>query len=121
MLEEIVVDDGETAALGAPIARLRRRAPPGRHVAGPAAVCRRHRRRARAGSVGRASAGAYSRHPVARRLAGELGVSLAGPAQEPAPGGRIVRADVRAAAATATRGRARRHAAGDRGGERVFG
>jgi pyruvate dehydrogenase E2 component (dihydrolipoamide acetyltransferase) len=104
VLAEIVVHEGETAALGAVIARVAREgaavatsqgvppaavpepAPPAAAPSPPAVVAaaatRADRRRAT---------------PVARRLAGELGVSLAAVAGT-GPGGRIVRADVRRAA-----------------------
>jgi pyruvate dehydrogenase E2 component (dihydrolipoamide acetyltransferase) len=100
VVEEILVEDGATAALGAPIALLRpdEAAPRPAAQPAPAAVApaaavappepERPRRR-----EGRARA-----TPVARRLADELGVPLEGLAGS-GPGGRIVRADVRAAAA----------------------
>jgi pyruvate dehydrogenase E2 component (dihydrolipoamide acetyltransferase) len=95
VLEEIVVGDGETARLGAVIARMRSAAgPPAERPAPsavPAAPALPPAVSARAGS-GRPRA-----TPVARRLAGELGVAL-GAIEGTGPGGRIVRADVRAAA-----------------------
>jgi pyruvate dehydrogenase E2 component (dihydrolipoamide acetyltransferase) len=106
VLEEIVVEDGGTAALGAVIARLRpddeqarpstaaaqERPAPAEHAARPA------RRAARAAKAGRARA-----TPIARRLATQLSVVLDG-VDGTGPGGRIVAADVRAAA-TADGGR----------------
>jgi pyruvate dehydrogenase E2 component (dihydrolipoamide acetyltransferase) len=105
VLDEIVVDEGSTAALGETIARAsgtgvarsvpaaapptepQAAAPPAPAVAPPA--------EGNGGTSGRARA-----TPVARRLANELGVELAG-VQGTGPGGRIVRADVRDAAGTA--------------------
>ncbi len=102
VLEEIVVGDGETAALGAVIARARAeggavasaapasqpapqgQTPPARGLALPERSEPRN-----GGKAGRARA-----TPVARRLAEELGVSLDGVSGS-GPGGRIVRADVR--------------------------
>jgi pyruvate dehydrogenase E2 component (dihydrolipoamide acetyltransferase) len=100
VLEEIVVEDGGTAALGAVIARLRpddeqarpstaaaqERPAPAEHAARPA------RRAARAAKAGRARA-----TPIARRLATQLSVVLDG-VDGTGPGGRIVAADVRAVA-----------------------
>ncbi|MGZ8694827.1 MAG: dihydrolipoamide acetyltransferase family protein [Gaiellaceae bacterium] len=94
VLDEILVDDGQTAALGAPIAHLRTTDAP------PAAAARTERRptleeppprAARPAKDGRARA-----TPVARRLAQERGVTLEGVAGS-GPGGRIVSADVPAA------------------------
>jgi pyruvate dehydrogenase E2 component (dihydrolipoamide acetyltransferase) len=98
VLDEIVVGDGRTAALGEVIARAR-----GEGVAGTPAPPEREHQSSRAlapeapparlpqgnGKQGRARA-----TPVARRLARELGVSLEG-VSGTGPGGRIVRADVR--------------------------
>lgn len=89
VLEEIVVDDGGTAALGAVIARMRA-AGRGAPVAEPASAV--------ASStlpVTRARA-----TPVARKLAAQLGVALDG-MDGSGPGGRIVGADVRSAAGDA--------------------
>jgi pyruvate dehydrogenase E2 component (dihydrolipoamide acetyltransferase) len=101
VLEEIVVDDGGTAALGAVIARLRTRGaapaapapaagtapePPAPEAPATAAT-RRPVRNGRARAT-----------PLARRLAGELGMPLDGLTGS-GPGGRIVGADVRAARA----------------------
>jgi pyruvate dehydrogenase E2 component (dihydrolipoyllysine-residue acetyltransferase) len=99
-LEEIVVDEGATAALGMTIARASgtgasrpasQAAPapvaPPAVVDAPAAAAPRN-----GGKPGRSRA-----TPVARRLAAELGVELAG-VEGTGPGGRIVRADVRDAA-----------------------
>jgi pyruvate dehydrogenase E2 component (dihydrolipoamide acetyltransferase) len=74
VLGEIVVDDGGTAQLGAVIARLTVESAEETPAAAPSA-------RPRA-------------TPVARRLAAQAGISLAG-VQGSGPGGRIVRADVR--------------------------
>jgi pyruvate dehydrogenase E2 component (dihydrolipoamide acetyltransferase) len=77
VLGEIVVDDGGTAQLGAVIARLTVESAEETPAAAPSA-------RPRA-------------TPVARRLAAQAGISLAGVGGS-GPGGRIVRADVRRAA-----------------------
>jgi pyruvate dehydrogenase E2 component (dihydrolipoamide acetyltransferase) len=96
ILDEIVVDAGGTARLGAPIARLR--------VAGgaelpPAPVPAPLAGAAAAGqTLPPASAGRSRATPVARRLAGELGIPL-GRVSGTGPGGRIVRADLEAVAA----------------------
>jgi pyruvate dehydrogenase E2 component (dihydrolipoamide acetyltransferase) len=93
VLEEVLVDDGGTAALGAVIARMRIEgaAPAAAPAPVPAAV-------APAPAIeSRPSSGRHRATPVARRLAGQLGVSL-GAVAGTGPGGRIVRADVRAAA-----------------------
>jgi pyruvate dehydrogenase E2 component (dihydrolipoyllysine-residue acetyltransferase) len=98
VLEEIVVVDGETAALGAVIARARgdrpvkaaaaaTPPPAGPAVAAPPAV-------ATTGGNGSAREGRQRATPVARRLAGELGVALEH-VDGTGPGGRIVGADVR--------------------------
>lgn len=97
VLEEIVVGAGETAVLGAVIARVRvegaarvpRPSPvqPAAPAAAPAAPA------ARTSASGRR----HRATPVARRLAAELGVSLDGVAGT-GPGGRIVHSDVRVAA-----------------------
>jgi pyruvate dehydrogenase E2 component (dihydrolipoamide acetyltransferase) len=96
VLDEILVDEGATAALGAPIARLRTSEaaapavvaqPVATAVAAPAPVV----------ALGRqAKEGRARATPVARRLASDLGVGLDGIAGS-GPGGRIVRSDVRAA------------------------
>jgi pyruvate dehydrogenase E2 component (dihydrolipoamide acetyltransferase) len=105
VLEEIVVDDGGTAALGTTIARADGRGPdrprpepqraPGAAAAAP--------RDSPAGTVPARNGGSAGRSratPVARRLAADLGVELAG-ISGTGPGGRIVRADVRDASAAA--------------------
>ena len=94
VLEEIVVGNGETAELGALIARLRADGEVEARVAAPASAKAVQRaERARATPVGeRASA-----TPVARRLARQLGVPLDGLVGS-GPGGRIVVEDVEAAA-----------------------
>jgi pyruvate dehydrogenase E2 component (dihydrolipoamide acetyltransferase) len=101
VLEEILVDEGETAMLGAPIARIRtddalvaRAALPQPSPAqSPPAPARGPRREDRARAT-----------PVARRLAQQLGVGLEGMSGS-GPGGRIVRADVRRGAPTEAGGR----------------
>src|SRR5476651_2055950 len=96
VLDEILVDEGATAALGAPIARLRTSdagapaaaaQPVAVTVPAPAPVAAPERQV----KEGRARA-----TPVARRLANDLGVGLDGIAGS-GPGGRIVGSDVRAA------------------------
>jgi pyruvate dehydrogenase E2 component (dihydrolipoamide acetyltransferase) len=105
-LAEIVVREGETAALGAVIARMASEggaiATPGAaerpaapEPAEPAAVPPPAAAPAVAPPADRQRA-----TPVARRLAGELGVSLTA-VTGTGPGGRIVRADVRRAAGAA--------------------
>jgi pyruvate dehydrogenase E2 component (dihydrolipoamide acetyltransferase) len=95
VLEEIVVDEGASAVLGAVIARIRvagaapSPAAPARRDAAPAAAAALPVVARAAGRGGRARA-----TPVARRLAHELGVALDG-VDGSGPGGRIVRADVR--------------------------
>ncbi len=92
VLDEILVADGETAALGAPIAHLRTSdagpanasAPPARSAPPPEPAPPAPR----PSKEGRARA-----TPVARRLAQERGVSL-GEVAGSGPGGRIVAADV---------------------------
>jgi pyruvate dehydrogenase E2 component (dihydrolipoamide acetyltransferase) len=100
VLEEIVVADGETAALGAVIARARGEA---RAKAAAAGEAPRHAPPAAAGPTvdaprgnGSPREGRQRATPVARRLAGELGVALEDVGGT-GPGGRIVRADVRKA------------------------
>lgn len=104
VLGDIVVDEGGTADLGAVIARMivegegnrpstSPRAPGVVTSDAPAAVAVQNGERASARSA-RARA-----TPVARKLAGQLGVPLAD-LQGSGPGGRIVRADVRQAAGT---------------------
>ena len=97
-LEEIVVDEGGTAALGAVIARVR--AVGGVAPARPAAaeVLETPQPVATAAVPTRPErADRHRATPVARRLAAELAVELAG-VQGSGPGGRIVGGDVRAAA-----------------------
>jgi pyruvate dehydrogenase E2 component (dihydrolipoyllysine-residue acetyltransferase) len=101
ILEEILVDEGGTALLGAPIARLRTAggAAAPAPVAAPAApvevaevapaVVERPAKENRARAT-----------PVARRLANDLGVGLDGISGS-GPGGRIVGSDVRTAQGTA--------------------
>jgi pyruvate dehydrogenase E2 component (dihydrolipoamide acetyltransferase) len=102
VLEEIVVGNGETAELGALIARLRADGDVEARVAAPASAQAVQRAEQSATPVGeRASATPVgeraSATPVARRLARELGVSLDGLVGS-GPGGRIVVEDVEAAA-----------------------
>src|SRR5205823_1668475 len=90
VLEDIAVHEGESAALGAVVAHLRltESGPPAAETAGGGEQPAREKR-ARA-------------TPVARRLAGKLGVSLDG-VQGSGPGGRIVAADLPAAPAAGAR------------------
>jgi pyruvate dehydrogenase E2 component (dihydrolipoamide acetyltransferase) len=111
VLEEIVVDEGTTAALGATIARARGTGAGSTPVPAPAAPAGEAPAAATtappepepaAAPAGGSNGGKPDRHratPVARRLAEELGVSLAG-LTGTGPGGRIVRADVRDASAS---------------------
>jgi pyruvate dehydrogenase E2 component (dihydrolipoyllysine-residue acetyltransferase) len=111
VLDEIVVDEGSTAALGATIARASGTGPspspqPAPAPALAAAVTSEgdsqsgtaHTTAVGAGNGSKA--GRSRATPVARRLAAELGVELAG-VEGTGPGGRIVRADVRDASAAA--------------------
>jgi pyruvate dehydrogenase E2 component (dihydrolipoamide acetyltransferase) len=102
VLEEIVVQEGETAALGAVIARARAEGgapaaarpepePQSRGPHPPEHAATRNGRRE----------GRHRATPVARRLARELGVPLDGVSGS-GPGGRIVRADVRKASSSAS-------------------
>jgi pyruvate dehydrogenase E2 component (dihydrolipoamide acetyltransferase) len=118
VLEEIVVDDGGTAALGDVIARLRVADEAGvRGSPAPTASPRAETAVAAVADLPATSQPARSRPgraratPVARRLAGELGVALEDLGGS-GPGGRIVRADVRSAAAN---GGAAQAAGGGRG------
>jgi pyruvate dehydrogenase E2 component (dihydrolipoamide acetyltransferase) len=101
-LEEIVVDEGGTAALGAAIARGsgtgQRPSPQPEPASAPAPAKDMPAAPASAGN-GR-KAGRSRATPVARRLAVELGVELAG-LEGTGPGWRIVRADVRDASTAA--------------------
>ena len=92
VLDEILVDEGGTAALGEPIARLRTAEAGPAPVAQPAAAAPA----ASAASDRQVKEGRARATPVARRLASDLGVGLEGIAGS-GPGGRIVRSDVRAA------------------------
>ena len=102
VLDEIVVDEGTTAALGETIAKASGTgmAPSPQPVATvPAAASSASSDRLKpvtAVQDGRKS-GRSRATPVARKLAAELGVELAG-LEGTGPGGRIVRADVRDAA-----------------------
>jgi pyruvate dehydrogenase E2 component (dihydrolipoamide acetyltransferase) len=91
VLEDIAVQEGESAALGAVVAHLRLTdgAPPA--PAGKAGAGERPARKKRSRAT-----------PVARRLAEQLGVSLDG-VQGSGPGGRIVAADLPGAPAPAAR------------------
>ena len=102
VLDQILVDDGQTAALGAPIAHLRTTGaapqnapPPTARPTPPEPVAPA----TRPSTEGRARA-----TPVARRLAQERGVSLAGVAGS-GPGGRIVAGDVPGVSADGAPGR----------------
>jgi len=108
VLTEILVREGETAALGAPIARVESAAAasaapavPTTATEAPAAGPVASAAEPVAGARREPSTSRPRATPVARRLAGELGVSLDG-VDGTGPGGRIVRADVRAAAGNAT-------------------
>jgi pyruvate dehydrogenase E2 component (dihydrolipoamide acetyltransferase) len=81
VLEAIVVGEGETAALGAPIATLRLREGDGAEPAAPT------------GPRTAAPRGRVRATPVARRLAAQLGISLHALTGS-GPGGRIVARDV---------------------------
>ena len=98
VLEEIVVDEGRTAALGATIARATGSGAgrPSQPTPAPAAAAPPPASAPAAARNG-GTAGRSRATPVARRLAAELGVELAG-VEGTGPGGRIVRADVRDAA-----------------------
>ena len=112
VLEEVVVGEGETAALGAVIARVRVAgappAPPSSAApapaapspappSAPAAPAAQAPVAATPAPAAPPPSGRRARAtPVARRLAQQLGVSLAG-VTGTGPGGRIVRADVRSA------------------------
>jgi pyruvate dehydrogenase E2 component (dihydrolipoamide acetyltransferase) len=122
VLTEIVVRDGETAALGAVIARVESAASAASVPSAAAAAATEVEPEVVAQPAAPTAQGherSTSRPratPVARRLAGELGVALDG-VNGTGPGGRIVRADVRAAAggATATAAAAASADAGGRG------
>ena len=103
-LAAILVAEGETAAVGEPIATL------SNGEAAPAAPARREPAREAGPDTAPSDGGAHPRQsepqgdrpnatPVARRAAVELGVSLHGIAGS-GPGGRVTVEDVRAAAAT---------------------
>jgi pyruvate dehydrogenase E2 component (dihydrolipoamide acetyltransferase) len=103
VLDEILVDDGQTAALGATIAHLRtseaapQAAPPQPARTTPPPEPTAPAPRPRTEDRARAT-------PVARRLAQERGVSLADVAGS-GPGGRIVASDVPGASANGSPGR----------------
>jgi pyruvate dehydrogenase E2 component (dihydrolipoamide acetyltransferase) len=102
VLEEIVVDEGSTAALGATIARASGTGPSRSTQPAPATAAIVDRDSPQ-GTVPTENGGKPRRSratPVARRLAAELGVELAA-VEGTGPGGRIVRADVRDASAEA--------------------
>ena len=97
VLEEIVVDEGETAVLGAVIAKLRvaeDAAPSLSRTAVAKPAVQQARTPAAPVPAAGPRAGRVRATPVARRLADELGVALHGVGGT-GPGGRIVRADVR--------------------------
>jgi pyruvate dehydrogenase E2 component (dihydrolipoamide acetyltransferase) len=99
VLEELVVAEGGTAALGEVIARARASGTPSRPSAPKPAAASRSVEAPAPAPPARRNGGEHGRHratPVARRLAEELGVSLDGVSGS-GPGGRIVRADVRKA------------------------
>jgi pyruvate dehydrogenase E2 component (dihydrolipoamide acetyltransferase) len=107
VLEEIVVEEGTTAALGATIARAsgsgpgRASQPTPAQAPDPPAAAPAVQTDDVPGTVPTDNGGKAGRSratPVARRLAAELGVELAG-VEGTGPGGRIVRADVRDASA----------------------
>jgi len=106
VLEEIVVDEGTTAALGQTIARAHGTGPPGSPQ--PAATVPEvassegsDRLKPVAAGENGPKSGRSRATPVARQLAAQLGVELAG-VEGTGPGGRIVRADVRDAAPPAS-------------------
>src|SRR5262249_45625971 len=96
---EIVVDEGGTAALGATIARVTGSGPgrPPQPAAVPTATTAPPPPPAPVAAKNGAGTGRSRATPVARRLATELGVELAG-VEGTGPGGRIVGADGRDAA-----------------------
>ena len=98
VLDEIVVDEGTTAALGQTIARAHGTgaAPSAPPPAAPAETAPPASVSALPAVTNGGKAGRHRATPVARRLAAELGVSLEG-VSGTGPGGRIVRADVREA------------------------
>jgi pyruvate dehydrogenase E2 component (dihydrolipoyllysine-residue acetyltransferase) len=101
VLDEIVVDEGTTAALGQTIARAHGTggppsAPPPAPPAAPAEAASPSSVSAPPAATNGGKADRHRATPVARRLAAELGVSLEG-VSGTGPGGRIVRADVREA------------------------
>ncbi len=102
-LAEIVVPEGGTAALGAVVARLAAAATtapaaPSAPVAAPTPAVASAPVSGPTSSPSHERAARVAATPVARRTAAELGVPLAS-VSGTGPGGRIVRADVRAAAA----------------------
>jgi len=99
VLEEIVVDEGGTVALGATIARVTGTGSdrPQQPAAVAAATAPPPPPPAPAAAKNGGGTGRSRATPVARRLASDLGVELAG-VEGTGPGGRIVRADVRDAA-----------------------
>ena len=103
VLAELVVGVGDSAALGAVIARIAVEAAGAPPAAAPPAIAPDDQVPVTvAAAEPRAPAGARARAtPVARRLAQELGVPLEG-VPGSGPGGRIVRADVRALAGNGT-------------------
>ncbi len=106
VLDEILVDDGQTAALGAPIAHLRTSdAAPQNAKNAPLAFAQTTPPPEPTAPVPRPTKGARARAtPVARRLAQERGVALADVAGS-GLGGRIVAADVPGAGADGVPGR----------------
>jgi pyruvate dehydrogenase E2 component (dihydrolipoamide acetyltransferase) len=98
VLDEIVVDEGTTAALGQTIARAHGTgaAPSAPPLPAPAETAPSASVSAPPAVTNGGKADRHRATPVARRLAAELGVSLEG-VSGTGPGGRIVRADVREA------------------------
>ncbi len=98
VLEEIVVPDGETAELGALIARIRTDAAGAPRAAPKAPGTSRERRvQAPLKAPGTSREGRVQATPVARRLARQLNVDLEA-VEGTGPGGRITVSDVEAAA-----------------------
>ena len=94
---EIVAEEGATLPIGEPIARLAGGEEPARGAAPSPAAETPAPAAAPAPPASGGSDGRVKASPVARRLASELGVDLAGVVGS-GPGGRIVKADVEGAA-----------------------
>jgi pyruvate dehydrogenase E2 component (dihydrolipoamide acetyltransferase) len=95
-LVEILVPAGQTASLGAVIARLAD--PSGQPGAQPASAGASRRERHRERRLARGLDGRVDASPVARRVAGELGVDLEA-LHGSGPRGRVIKRDVHAARA----------------------